>query len=103
MAQRRSIADFEAAMASIPKKTGYAYKQWRHGINAMIPKKVDSIRADKLRTIVLFVSDFNYTDKAIGEITAKRAKQNRTRKALPKNKAVVIIISVRWNWLCISC
>jgi hypothetical protein len=28
MAQRRSIADFEAAMASIPKKSGYAYKRW---------------------------------------------------------------------------
>jgi hypothetical protein len=43
----------------------------------MIPKKVDSIRADELRTIVLFEADFNFTNKAIGKKTAKRAEQNK--------------------------
>jgi hypothetical protein len=43
----------------------------------MIPKKVDSIGADELHTIILFEADFNFTNKAIGKKTAKRAEQNK--------------------------
>jgi hypothetical protein len=42
----------------------------------MIPKKVDSIRADELRTIVLFEADFNFTNKDVGRKTARRAEEN---------------------------
>jgi hypothetical protein len=31
----------------------------------MLPKKIDSIRADELRTIVLFEADFNFINKYI--------------------------------------
>jgi hypothetical protein len=74
MVQNRSIAEFEASMASIPQRSGYAYKRWRKGVDVMIPKKVDSIRADELRTIVLFEPDFNFTNKDVGRKTARRAE-----------------------------
>lgn len=45
------------------------------GIDIMIPKKADSQRVDKLRTIVLMEADFNFVNKIIG----KRVMANAER------------------------
>jgi hypothetical protein len=70
MARDPLIATFEAAMASIPMKSGYAYKRWRKGIDVELLKKTNSFRVDKLRTIVLFEADFNFTNKSISNKVA---------------------------------
>jgi hypothetical protein len=74
MARDPIIANFEAAMASIPMKSGYAYKRWRKGIDVELLKKSNSFRVDKLRTIVLFEADFNFTNKSISKKVATRAE-----------------------------
>jgi hypothetical protein len=61
-------------MASIPQRSGYAYKGWCKGVDVMIPKKVDSIQAGELRTIVLFEPDFNFTNKDVSRKTARCAE-----------------------------
>jgi Reverse transcriptase (RNA-dependent DNA polymerase) len=48
---------------------GYSLTRWHKGIDVMIPKKEDSVRVDKLRTIVLVEADFNFLNKLV----AKRA------------------------------
>ena len=68
------IADFEAAFASIPLKSGYAYKRWKTGIDVEIPKKANSFRTDKLRTIVLLEADFNFGNKVISRRIAQTAE-----------------------------
>jgi hypothetical protein len=41
-------------------------KRWHRVIDVMIPKKQDSIKVNKLRTIVLMEPDFNFMNKIIG-------------------------------------
>jgi Reverse transcriptase (RNA-dependent DNA polymerase) len=48
--------------------------RWHHGIDIMIPKKADSQRVDKLRTIVLMEADFNFINKIIGKRIMKNAE-----------------------------
>jgi hypothetical protein len=60
------IIKFEAAMASIPMKSGYAYKLWRKGTDVELLRKANSFHVSKLRTIVLFEADFDFTNKAVG-------------------------------------
>jgi hypothetical protein len=74
MARDSLIATFEAAMASIPMKSGYAYKRWRKVIDVELLKKTNSFRVDKLQTIVLFEADFNFTNKCISNKVATRAE-----------------------------
>jgi hypothetical protein len=75
VARHPIIATFEAAMASIPMKSGYSYKRWRKGIDVELLKKTNSFRVDKLRIIVLFEADFNFTNKSISNKVAKRAEE----------------------------
>jgi hypothetical protein len=42
----------------------------------MIPKKVDNIRVDKLRTIVLMEPDYNFFNKLIGKWVMANAEQS---------------------------
>jgi Reverse transcriptase (RNA-dependent DNA polymerase) len=56
-------------------QTGQTLNRWNKGIDVMIPKKVNSTRVDKLRTIVLMEPDFNFTNKVIG----KRVMANAER------------------------
>jgi Reverse transcriptase (RNA-dependent DNA polymerase) len=56
-------------------ETGYGLSRWAHGIDVMIPKKVDSIRVEKLRTIILFEADFNLINKIIGKRILRQAEQ----------------------------
>ena len=75
-------------------RTGYSLQRWRKGIDVMIPKKVDSIRVDKLRTIVLLEPDFNFTNKIIGKRVMANAE--RAQSIAPeqfgsrKNKSAII-------------
>jgi hypothetical protein len=55
--------------------TGYNLKRWQKGIDVMIPKKANSIRVDKLRTIVLMEPDFNFFNKLIGKWVMSNAEQ----------------------------
>jgi hypothetical protein len=68
------IIEFKAAMASIPMRSGYAYKRWRKGTDVELLKKANSFHVSKLRTIVLFVADFNFTNKAVGRKVGIRAE-----------------------------
>jgi hypothetical protein len=47
------LASFDTTMANIPYATGYSSLRWQLGSNICIPKLVASLRADKLRTILL--------------------------------------------------
>jgi hypothetical protein len=58
------IIKFEAAMASIPMCSGYAYKRLRKGMDVELLKKANRFHVSKLRTIVLFEADFNFTNIA---------------------------------------
>ncbi len=71
------IVEFEAAMASIPMKSGYAYKRWRKGTDVELLKKANSFHVSKLRTIVLFEADFNFTNKAVGRKVGARAEAHQ--------------------------
>ena len=54
-------------MALIPLLTGYAPKNWKRGIDSMIPKKKDEWRPGKLRLILLMDARFNHNNKLIGK------------------------------------
>ena len=60
-------ADVISKMALIPLLTGYAPKNWKRGIDSMIPKKKDEWRPSKLRLILLMDARFNHNNKLIGK------------------------------------
>jgi Reverse transcriptase (RNA-dependent DNA polymerase) len=62
----------------IALQTGYSLTRWHKGIDVMIPKKQDSIRVDKLRTIVLMEPDFNFMNKIIGKRVMNHAEKARS-------------------------
>lgn len=53
-------------MALLPLQTGYTPTSWRIGIDSMIPKKVNDLRPEKLRLILLMDARFNHNNKVIG-------------------------------------
>ena len=53
-------------LAEIPFRTGYSPSRWRSANNVMILKKQGNTNVDKLRTLVLFESDFNHNNKFLG-------------------------------------
>ena len=59
----------------ISLNTGCSLPRWYNGINVMIPKKANSNRVDKLRTIVLMEPDFNLLNKIIGKRVMRMAEQ----------------------------
>ena len=61
------IGTMDKWFIEVALRTGYSLRRWRIGIDVMIPKKVDSIRVDKLRTIVLLEPYFNFTNKIVGK------------------------------------
>jgi hypothetical protein len=65
MARDPLIATFEAAMASIPVKSGYAYKRWRKGIDMEELLK---------KTNMLFEAGFNFTNKSVSNKVATCAE-----------------------------
>ena len=53
-------------MAGIPRATGFVPERWKRGTDVMLLKKEGLFLLDKLRTIVLFESDFNQENKRLG-------------------------------------
>jgi Reverse transcriptase (RNA-dependent DNA polymerase) len=54
------ICNFDKWFLEISMSTGYLYARWHQGIDVMIPKKKDSLKAKDLRTIVLMEADYNF-------------------------------------------
>jgi hypothetical protein len=71
------IIDFEAAMASIPMKSGYAYKRWRKGTYVELLKKANSFHVSKLQASELFEAKVNLTNKAVGKKIGTTAEAHR--------------------------
>ena len=53
-------------MASLPRATGFTPERWRRCTDVMLLKKEGLFLLDKLRTIVLYESDFNHENKRLG-------------------------------------
>jgi hypothetical protein len=68
--------------------------RWKHGIDVMIPKKVGSLRASQLRTIVLMEPDFNFINKIFGRRLMRNAEKYGTvapeQFGSRKNKSAII-------------
>jgi Reverse transcriptase (RNA-dependent DNA polymerase) len=61
------LANFDLWFLNLTLSTGYNLSRWQKAIDVMIPKKTNSLRVDKLRTIVLMEPDFNFFNKIIGK------------------------------------
>lgn len=61
------LSHFESIMCSIPYASGYAPERYKRSVNAMLLKKVNEKKADKLRTILLLEADFNHLNKKMGK------------------------------------
>lgn len=76
--QNQTIMDIDRKLAEVSLKYGYSLTRWQQGTDIMIPKKSDSIRVDRLRTIVLFEADFNFVNKIIGKRLMNNAEQAKS-------------------------
>jgi hypothetical protein len=97
MVQNQSIADFEALMASIPQCSGYAYKRWRKGVDVMIPKKVDSIRADESYARLFYLNQISISPTRTS-VAKPLVALSLFLTALLKSKKAVAIIFEQLNW-----
>jgi hypothetical protein len=70
-----TLGHFDNWLINLTVATGYNLKRWQQGIDVMIPKKKDSIRVDKLRTIVLMEPDYNFFNKLIGKWVMANAEK----------------------------
>jgi Reverse transcriptase (RNA-dependent DNA polymerase) len=76
--QMSSLCNLDKWFIEVAIKTGYSLTRWHQGIDVMIPKKQDSLRVDKLRTIVLMEADFNYLNKIVGRRIMKNAEEGKS-------------------------
>jgi Reverse transcriptase (RNA-dependent DNA polymerase) len=76
--QSKSLCQLDKWFIETAIKTGYSLERWHHGVDVMIPKKQESLRVDKLRTIVLMEADYNYMNKIIGRRIMKNAEDANT-------------------------
>ena len=60
-------AEVHTLLAEIPIITGYAPQRWRKCTDAMLRKKANDIRPEKLRLVTLMAADFNHNNKLIGK------------------------------------
>ncbi len=58
-----TLLELDRRLLEISFQTGHIMKRWKQGIDVMIPKKIGSLRASQLRTIVLMEPDFNLINK----------------------------------------
>jgi hypothetical protein len=71
------IAEVDAAIVSIPARTGYCPRRWSDAIDVMIPQKDASKHVEKHRIIVLFHALFNMMNKRVAnKATTQAAKIN---------------------------
>jgi endonuclease/exonuclease/phosphatase family metal-dependent hydrolase len=62
----------------ISMKFGLNLSRWNQCIDVMIPKKSDTIKVNKLRTIMLFECDWNQMNKIIGNRVMANAEKYKT-------------------------
>jgi Reverse transcriptase (RNA-dependent DNA polymerase) len=72
------LCNLDKWFLEVALKTGHSLERWQQGIDVMIPKKQDSLRVDKLRTIVLMEADFNFLNKIIGRRIMQQAEEARS-------------------------
>jgi hypothetical protein len=109
-----TLCDFDRWFLELSLKTGYSLPRWQKGIDVMIPKKVNNLRAEQLRTIVLMEADFNFLNKLIGrrimanaeaaqsiapEQFGSRKKKSSIMHALNKQLTIDILQQDRKNFL----
>ncbi len=70
-----TLLELDRWMAEISFCSGYVLHRWTKGIDVMIPKKNNSLRADQLRTIVLMEADFNFLNKLAGKRIMANAEE----------------------------
>jgi Reverse transcriptase (RNA-dependent DNA polymerase) len=71
-------AEIDRLFLEIALISGYALSRWKQGIDFCIPKKEDSIRVTKLRTIILFECDFNHLNKIVARRLMAHAESLNT-------------------------
>ena len=81
IAQDDELASMDTAFLSIPIRIGYVFESWKKAIDCSLQKKANSLRANKLRTIVLFEADFNFVNKIISRKVARRTSKYRNSLA----------------------
>jgi hypothetical protein len=72
------LASMDASWANYPLLSGYSPERWRHGVDILIPKKVDSDKVEDLRPILLFEVDCNMANKRIGRVMMNMAETNHS-------------------------
>ena len=72
------IAAVHTAMANVPYLSGYSPTRWQYGVNVMLEKEEGNARVDRLRTILLYESDFNFNNSMMGRNMMKSAEQSDT-------------------------
>ena len=65
-AEHDMLAWANYVMGGLPRATGFVPTRWRKGTDVMLLKKEGLFFLEKLRTIVLFESDFNFENKRLG-------------------------------------
>jgi hypothetical protein len=88
------IIEFEAAMASIPMRSGYAYKRWQKGTDIELLKRANSFHVSKLRTSLLLRQTSILPTKSSG---GKWGSELKRTTGWPKNRAEVVRITGQSN------
>ena len=70
------IAQIHLDMLNIATATGFSFKRWQRSLDVMIPKKINSLQADKLRLINLLEPDFNFLNGMVSRKFMKAAERN---------------------------
>jgi Reverse transcriptase (RNA-dependent DNA polymerase) len=73
-----TLVETDRLFLEIALKSGYSLDRWKQGIDFFIPKKEDSIKVTKLRTIILFECDFNHLNKIVARRVMRQGEQAQT-------------------------
>ena len=68
-------AKFHTIMANIPLATGYSPNSWQNDVEAMLLKKENEWRAEKLRRISLVDARFNMNNRRTGRLAMNSAEE----------------------------
>jgi hypothetical protein len=73
-----TLADINAAMATIPLETGFYPERWRHAVDIMLEKIPGIARTDKLRIIQLLAVDLKHILRAAFARNMTKLSHNHT-------------------------
>jgi hypothetical protein len=72
------LASIDKIFLELSMTYGFILSRWCKTIDVMIPKKADSVKVNKLRTIMLFESDWNQMNKIIGHRIMQNSEKFNT-------------------------